>query len=229
VTSLAPTRMTATSGATGSTATQGLPLEAGPLEPGTYTYDGFAESVTFTVGEGWEALLQGPDPGETVVGGFFALFHQDHPAANVAMLEVQRVVDPAKAWDESGNLVPVPDDLASWFAEHPAHDAGDVTAVTVAGRDASQVDLVVAEVPRNGWPPCGGRCVLWVPVYVDQSSGPLTTDDLVFGGADREHDRMIVIDEPTAPVLIDIGATNAKTFDRFAPLADSVIATLAIG
>jgi len=219
---------TAGAGATGGTGA--TPLVSGPLEPGTYSFDRFGETVTLTLGEGWEAFVfEGPEEKETALAEFFAFFNADHPAANLAFVLPTRVVDPAKEWDEADNLEPVPDDLVRWFEEHPLHEAGPVSDVTVAGLPGSAVDLVVADVPKNGWPACGGSCVLWVPVSVEHETGPLTDRDLVFAGALDEVDRQIVVEIGGQQLLIDIGAADQESFDAFLPLAEEVLATLTIG
>lgn len=225
------TAETGVSGATGVTSTEApQALENGPLEPGAYSIERFGEPITITLGEGWEAFVyEEPDKNETRVGEFVALFNAEHPAANIAFLLPTRVVDPEKDWDEQGNLVPLPDDLLAWFAEHPMHDAGAITQTTVAGRPARSLDLSVPEVPKNGWPACGGACVLWVPVSVDREEGPLTAEDLVFGGALEEVDRQIVLEVGGQQVLIDIGATDRRSWDAFLPLAEEVLDTLTIG
>jgi hypothetical protein len=217
------------SGPTGETAPAGEALVAGELEAGTYSFDGFAEPITFTVGEGWEAFIGEPQAGDTVLGVFFALLHADHPAANVAFLTSSRVLDPGLAWNEEGSLVPAPEDLIAWFAEHPYHDADEPIDTTLAGRPARSVELTVVRRPRPGWPPCGGQCVVWMPIGVDNENGPVTEDDLMFAGAIDERDRMIVVEVGGEQLLIDIGAFDRESFDAFVPLAEEVLATLAIG
>jgi hypothetical protein len=230
----------AATGATGAITTTGVPAEspasttgvmplaAGPLEPGSYTFDGFSEPISFTVSEGWEALLQEPEESQTALGVFFALFNEDHPAANLAFLQSTRVVDPGKDWDEEGNLIPAPDFIA-FMADHPMHDAGEPFATTIGTVRARAVDLVVTEVPRNGWPSCGGQCVLWFPIAVDQEDGPLDENDLVFGGAFKEHDRQIAVEIGGQQLLVDIGAINARSFEAFLPLAEEILATIRFG
>ena len=221
--------------ATGSTAggptgaTVAAPLVSGPLEPGTYTFDGSGEPLTLTVGEGWEALIEEGQANETPLGSFLALFNAEHPAANLAFVHPTRVVDPLKDWDEEGNVVPLPDDLIAWMHDHPMHDSQEPFDTTVGGLPARAVDIVVAEVPKNGWPSCGGQCVLWFPLSVDQEDGPLTEDDLVFGGANKEHDRQIVVEVGEETLVADIGAINAKSFEAFLPLAEEVLATVQFG
>lgn len=226
-----PTAATGTTAATGpssATGTASTPLVGGPLEPGTYTFDGFTEPITFTLGEGWEAFLQDPEEGETALGSFFALFNEDHPAANLAFVQATRVVDPGKDWDEEGNLIPAPDFIA-FMADHPMHEAEVPFETTLGALPANAIDLVVAEVPKNGWPSCGGQCVLWFPIAVDNEDGPVTEDDLVFAGALKEHDRMIVVEVGGQQLMADIGAINGKAFDTFLPLAEEVLATVRFG
>lgn len=218
----------ATSGATGSIV--GTPLtEDGPLEPGTYTFDQFTLPLTFTVGAGWEAFIGVGDENETKLGSLFALFHEDHPAANLAFVQSTRVVDPAKDWDEEGNVVPFPDDLTSWFADHPYHEAEEPFDSTVGVVPARAVDIYVARVPKNGWPSCGGQCVLWFPLSVDQEDGPLSGNDLVFGGALEEYDRQIVVEVDGEVLLVDIGSLKRKAFEAFIPTAEEVLATVQFG
>jgi hypothetical protein len=231
----AATASTGATGATAATAATGatgpsMLLENGPLEPGTYSFDGFGEPFSITLGEGWEAFVfEGPGEKETELGQFFALFNADHPAANIAFVQPTRMVDPAKDWDEEGNLISVADDLVAWFEQHPMHDAQRVFDTSVAERPGSGVDLVVVDVPKNGWPGCGGACVVWAPISVEHEDGPLTDHDLIFGGALDEVDREIVIVVGGQQLLIDIGAGDRKSFDAFLPLAEEVLATVQIG
>ena len=228
----AATGASAPTGATGATAvSEALPLVNGPLEPGTYTFDRFGEPMTFTLGEGWEAFVfEGPEKKETALGEFFAIFNADHPAANITFVLPTRVVDPEKDWDEADNLDPVPDDLVQWFEEHPLHESRGVIDLMVApGVFGSAVDMVVADVPKNGWPACGGSCVLWIPVSVEHETGPLTDHDLVFAGSLGEVDRQIGILVGGQELLIDIGAADQESWDAFLPLAEEVLATLSFG
>jgi hypothetical protein len=167
--------------------------------------------------------------GETQLGALLALFHEDHPAANVAFVQSSRVVDPAKDWDEEDNIVPVPDDLVAWMADHPYHEAEEPFDTMVGAEPARAVDIFVAEVPRNGWPSCGGQCVLWLPLSVDQEDGPVSTDDLVFGGALEEYDRMIVVEIGGQQLLADMGSLKQNALDRFIPVAEEVLATVRFG
>ena len=232
------TAETATSGATGSTSVSGATgttapprlIENGPLDPGTYRFDGFAEPLSLTLGEGWEAFVfEGPEEGETALGQFLALFNADHPAANIALLQPTRLVDPAKDWDEEGNLVPVPDDLLAWFEQHPMHDADAAVDASIAGRPARSVDMVVSDVPKNGWPGCGGECIVWAPISVEHEDGPLTDHDLIFGGALGEVDRQFVVTVGSQQLLIDVGAGERKAWNAFLPLAEEVLSTVQIG
>ena len=228
------TAVTGATGATGATsATSAGPaqaIEGGPLDAGTYRFDGFGETLTLTLGEGWEAFVfTEPVKGQTLLGQTFVLFNADHPAANLAFVQSSRVVDPEKDWDEADNLDPMPADLAAWFAEHPRHEAEAPVEITVAGRPATSVDMTVVSVPKNGWPACGGQCVTWIPASVDNENGPLKTDDLVFAGGLGEVDRQIVVEVGGQQLLIDIGAADRKSFDAFVPLAEEVLGTVQIG
>ena len=223
----APTGATGATGATASAA--GTPLVTGPLEAGTYTFDGFAEPLTFTVGDGWEALIESDEQNRTDLGILVALFNEAHPVANIAFVQATRVVDPAKDWDEEGNLVAVPDDLIAWFAEHPYHEAEAPFETTVGALPARAVDIFVARLPANGWPGCGGECVLWVPLSVDQEDGPIADDDSIFGGAFKEYDRQIVVEASGVQLLVDIGALKRNAFEKFLPVAEEVLATVRFG
>ena len=225
-----PSRQPTAAPGSSSPAVVADPIRSGPLEAGTYLLEDFAEPMTLTLGDGWEAVTSPKLPaGSTRLGEAVFMINGDHPAANLAIIQPGRVVDPAKDWDEDGNIVPLPPDLIEWFADHPHHEAEAQTETVVAGRDARSVDIVVATVPKNGWPSCGGKCVLWFPLDVDNESGPVKTDDLVFGGALGEHDRQVVVDLDGQPLVIDIGAFDSKSFEKFLLLADEVLSTLTIG
>jgi hypothetical protein len=224
---------------TGSTGAMGEPAGAladGPLEPGTYTFDGFVEPITFTIGEGWEAdiglaaedKIGTAGEEETELTRFFALFHEDHPDASLGFLAPLRVVDPAKDWDEEGNLVAVPDDLIAWMTDHPFHEAEPPFDATVGTLPARAVDIRVAEVPENGWPNCG-QCILWFPLSVRSEEGPLTAGDDVWGEDLDGYDRLLVVELSGRQLLVDVGATARMSFDEFIPVAEEVLATVDIG
>jgi hypothetical protein len=225
-----------TAGSTGATGEPEGSLADGPLEPGTYTFEGFVEPITFTVGEGWEAEIGlaaedtiGPaGEEETELTRFFALFHEDHPSASLGFLAPLRVVDPAKDWDQEGNLVPAPDDLVAWMADHPLHEAEEPFDTTVGTLPAKAVDVLVAEVPENGWPYCG-QCVLWFPLSVRSEEGPLAAGDDVWGEDLEGFDRLIVVVVSGQQILVDVGATERNAFDEFVPIAEDVLATVEIG
>lgn len=137
--------------------------------------------MSFTVGEGWSALVLGePGSEQTQEAAFFALFNKDAPAWNVAFISPTRVIDPNSEWDDAGNLIPVPSDLVDWMPTHPKHEAGDLMSTTVGGLDAKAVDIVVADAPKNSWPSCGGPCVMWFPIAVDHEDGPLKAEGMSF-------------------------------------------------
>jgi hypothetical protein len=214
-----------------SPTTAGLPLADGDLAPGTYTFEGFGEPMTFTLGEGWSSLLlPSPGKGQTQVGVVFILFNAETPAANLSFAVPTRVVDPQKAWDETGNLVPVPDDLIAWFADHPMLDAKEPFATTVGGRDAQGIDTVVADAPKNSWPPCSSPCVLEFPFNVDHEDGPIRAGgDFMFASGLGEHDRAIVVEVGGQQLLISVDGPNAKSLEAFLPIAEDVLDSVAFG
>ncbi|MEO8425316.1 MAG: hypothetical protein ABI595_15570 [Actinomycetota bacterium] len=213
--------------------TDGLPLTDGDLDPGTYTFEGFGEPMSFSVGEGWSSLLQ-PKPGEgqTQVGAVFILFNADAPAANLAFSVPTRVVDPQKAWDETGNLIPVPDDLIAWFADHPMLQAEEPFATTLGGRDAKGIDYVVADAPKaeDSWPPCGSPCVVEIPFNVDHEDGPIQPGgDFMFASGLGEHDREIVVEVGGQQLLVSMGGPSEKSFEMFLPIAEDVLDSIVFG
>jgi hypothetical protein len=149
----------------------------------------------------------------------------------MAFLMPTRVVDPEKDRDEEGNVVPVPDDLISYFADHPDMQANAPVQSTIGGRPATSVGTAVIDVPpkKQGWPPCGGVCILWTPITADNEAGPLTEEDNVWGAPLDELDRHIVLDVGDGQLWIDIGAIDAASFEAFLPLAEEVLATVRFG
>jgi hypothetical protein len=208
-----------------------LPLTDGELPPGTYTFEGFGEPLSFTLGDGWSALLV-PEPGsgQTQVGVGFILFNDEAPAANLSFTMPTRVVDPLKEWDETGNLIPVPDDLIAWFADHPMLRAEEPFSTTVGGRDAKAVDNVVADAPKNSWPPCVSPCVVEIPFNVDHENGPIRAGgDFMFASGLGEYDRAIVVEVAGQQLLISVDGPHAKSFEAFLPIAEQVLDSVAFG
>ncbi len=102
--------------------------------------------------------------------------------------------------------------------------------MTVGGREAMAVDIVIADAPKNFWPACGSPCVVTMPFDVDHEDGPIKADgDTVFGGSLGEYDRLVVVEVGGQQLLIDIGGPDAKSFKAFLPLAEEVVGSIAFG
>ena len=100
-------------------------LSEGSLTPGTYASSAFRPSVTFTIGDGWEALFADDDD---------ELAIEHTPTVLFYMTRVTQVIDPTK-----GVAAPVPDDLVQWLARHPDLNAEAPKSVTLAGLPARTV------------------------------------------------------------------------------------------
>jgi hypothetical protein len=103
-------------------------------------------------------------------------------------------------------------------------------ATTVGGRDAKGVDAVVADAPKDSWPPCGSPCVLEIPFNVDHEDGPVRAGgDFMFASGLGEYDREIVVEVAGQQLLISSGGPSEKSFKAFLPIAEDVLDSVVFG
>jgi len=103
-----------------------VPLRAGALDAGTYTTTSFDPPLTFTLGDGWQAMFQ-DDEDEVAL---------DHAGAFLSMTRPSQVIDPTPV-----GAVPAPDDLATWLSQRPSLVATKPTAVEIVGREGLTFDV----------------------------------------------------------------------------------------
>ncbi len=101
----------------------GEPVPDAVLAPGRYTTVGFEPSVSFAVGDGWQATtyLDRTNEGEATLSQVVQLQRLDSPANGLVIVDLGhgRAIDGRKDWDERGNVSPFPADLGRWLAGHP--------------------------------------------------------------------------------------------------------------
>jgi hypothetical protein len=207
---------------------QPTPLAAGPLAAGSYSYGGFAREFSFTVGEGWQATTDFPPGDLTKLAEFFTLTRGANQDLGLEFYHPSRIVDPAKDWDDAGNILPVPSDLSSWLANHPHFRVISSSSATIAGITGKAVDIDVTSARKKVYPPCGEPCVPLIPIIVDHETGPLTTSDATGVLVVGDRYRLTVINTGGQDILIVVYAPPDK-FAEFLPLAEEVLATLSLG
>jgi hypothetical protein len=111
----------------GASSAEAAPLQTGALAPGRYAATAFDPQLTFTVGDGWTALIA-DDPDELALEG------QGATILNVT--RPSKVVDP-----KSGAGVAAPDDLIAWLAAHPSLAAALPKPVVVSGVRGRSIEV----------------------------------------------------------------------------------------
>ena len=105
------------------------PFGAGPVPAGVHDFTQFDPPLSMVFGDGWTAGFP-PDDEKIVLDGpiFLAI---SHPTM---------VVDA-----DSGEFVPLPDDLIAWIGTHKDFDAGDPVETTLGDRPAFMIDAMALE------------------------------------------------------------------------------------
>jgi len=111
-------------------------LAGRPVLPGTYRTR-MDPQATFTLGSGWIGFV---DKRAWLDLGFGTLDR----FADFIIIRLSRIE--AVNGPDAGSLVPTPDDLAAWVADHPGLSVvSPVHAVTVSGLRADQVDVLAGD------------------------------------------------------------------------------------
>jgi hypothetical protein len=192
-------------------------LPDGLLEPGTYTADRFVESFQLTVTEA------------TIAGGLAArgIESRKDEDATLALDErgfmLRDGLTPARllfvqpfdmlAEAEADPIDPADatvNEIADWFANHPALTNVISAGTTVGGRRAVRIDAGVDDIDGA----C--RCITWHEAF--RSSGQLN-----FVAAHKE--RIYVIAGSSVPLVFVIEGPD-RTFDAFADRAETILGTL---
>lgn len=216
----------------GLTDPEGEPVQDGVLPAGRYSAAEFDPSLSFMVGDGWQAstFLDRTQFGEVPLAVLVQLQRIDNPSNGLAftMLSPGRAIDGMKAWDERRNILPFPDDLAAWLGEHPNLETGHRTVTNIGGVDAVSVDTVVTSAPEDPWPVCP-ECVTLLALSLHHALGPTTTDDLVNALGPGEIDRWIILRTEEGTILVNAFSASRRDFDRFMPIVNQVLQTVQIG
>lgn len=171
-----------------------LPKVPGPLKPGVYTTS-IKPRLRLKLGRGWRLL--NPDT---------ILFGED-PAKGpiLSVIEPARLVDPRRRFlgekVPTDALIPVPRDLAGWFARHPRMNSRPPERAMLGGRRVQRVDLRV----DRGYPfkNCPGPCVLLFAFGPGQ-----------FGFVpEKTAVRIYVIDGPTGPIPLGMLASSVDRLE----------------
>jgi hypothetical protein len=105
------------------------PFSRGPVPAGLHVFAQFEPPLSMVFGEGWTSLFV-PDNDEIALDGPVFL----------AISRPSMVVD-----DETGEFVPMPDDLIAWVGTQEKFDAGDPVATTLGGEPAFRIDATAKE------------------------------------------------------------------------------------
>jgi hypothetical protein len=196
--------------ATESDALTSLPNEPGALEPGTYTTNLFKPAMSLTIDEGWEMFL--PE-----IGRFFSIARGGDVLRLITVSNLARLVAPTWNGDEAtleSSLIPVPDDLARWFAAHPRHQTGPIARIRVGDVEGQMIDArTVSGYKIRGCLPDG--CVL---LLVPQSD---FTAFIPVGYTTRH----VIVEVDDETIVISILAPH-DAFDEFLPEAMRVVSSL---
>ncbi len=126
---------------------------------------------------------------------------------------VARIYKPAKTG--TPNAVEAPEDMVSWFQQHPYLQTDKPEPATVGGVKGVQFDVVV-EVPDDYYSVCGSDCVglfrLSTGITVSLWEG--------------DKGRLIVLDDVKGETVTLGFVSPATEFDEFAPEAQKVIDTV---
>jgi len=118
-------------------------------------------------------------------------------------------------------VVKAPEDMVGWFQKHPDLQTSKPEPVTVGGARGEQFEVVVEDLPKDSYGPCGAECVN----IASLSGGEQIT---YFNEANRER-RVIILDDVRGDAVIIVFSSMAGKFDVFAPEARKVIGSVKWG
>ena len=192
---------------TETAAAEPLPPVPGPIPPGVYTTGVFKPTASFTLGRGWRVLAPESATLATLVHGA----DQD---PLLAFVRPVRVVDPDRRYEGEvppDALLPVPDDLVAWLAQHPRLMTSGRKEVTVGGVSGTQIDISV-EAPYRA---CLDPCVMFFA----------TAPDVFVQATDSQRIRATALEVDGQRFLIGILAAE-EGFEELVPVAERVVETI---
>lgn len=183
--------------------------QIGRIPAGHYTSSVFMPTVTFDLGEGWQAYQ--PEAVDVLLFG--------KEGKGVSFLNPARwegVIDPSREWLESPlppeALQPVPDDLLRWSLDHPRYESSEPAPAFIGGAAGFSIDQAV--VSGYQYEGCPAACVL----LYEGSGG-------VAGSIAGYLERNIFLDVDGVLVVINVSAP-AEEFEEFLAEAQLVLATV---
>ncbi len=182
--------------------TRTIPEPGKSLAAGKYATKVFDPALSFTVGDGWIAII--PEASDVV-----AIGKRDVPVS-VGAVNVEEVFDPS----QPNETVPAPDDMLAWLQEHPRLDAEEPSRVSVGGVEGQQFDAITAE-----------------PVEAEVCAEPCAPLFAFGGGNDfwlgeSEKYRFIVLDDVEGETVVIFFGGPAVEFEELLPKAQKVIDTV---
>jgi hypothetical protein len=186
---------------------QPLPEDQQELRPSVYGSEEFEPSLSFRVGVGWSTSP--PEASD-------ALFIVHGETTGIGFVNAQEVLEPTSTG--TPNAVEAPEDMVSWFQQHPYLQTDKPKPATVGGVKGVQFEVVV-EVPDDYFSVCGSDCVglfrlsTGFPVFLSEG------DKL----------RLIVLEEVKGETVTIAFSSAEDEFDEFAPEAQKVIDTVEWG
>jgi hypothetical protein len=157
------------------------------LQPGLYTVRVFEPNLTFRTGDGWAASV--------VDTRLVALVRETAAGEGwFSIIAPDGVIDPV-----SGEEQPSPADLTDWFATHPGLVTTKPSSVQVGNLAARQMEVTVGEGAT----------------LVDGQLQLLSGDEHSLFIAPGEKGHIIVIDDPSGPLVIGIRAPADDYADVF--------------
>ena len=179
-----------------------LPEEQQALRPGEYSSEEFEPSLSFEVGEGWTV-----SPPE--VSDHLGLTREG--TAGLIFANIQEVYEPTQAG--TPNVVDAPEDMVSWFRQHPQLRTEEPEPVTVGGVEGVGFDVVVGDLPEDHHNVCGPGCV-----DVFRTSG-----GSALGLRKGEVNHVIILEDVNGETVTMGFGSLASEFEEFAPEAKKVL------
>ena len=180
-----------------------IPKPGKPLSAGEYVTEEFEPRLSFSVGEGWIAVI--PETRDAL-----GIAEKNGPLV-IGFQNVEQVSDPS----DPSETIPAPDDMVAWLQEHPALEVEEPSRTSVGGVSGQQFDAIAAE--PTSVPGCPEPCV---PLFV------------IAGGRDQfwlgesEKYRFIVLDDVEGETVMILYGGAAVEFEETIPKAQKVLNTV---
>jgi hypothetical protein len=209
---------TVTTAVATTTTVSAVPFPSGtePVRGGRYVATRFTSPFEFGLPEGWRAT-------DTSVEQQLELVRVGGDGGSaLTFMDVSQVLDPqlapASSTEARSAVRPAPGDLVQWLRAHPRLTAGDALPVTKGALAGTAIELQVSLGYAN--PACeaaraGRRCVL---LFVN-------TEAVFYGLSEGYRARLHLLRLGQQTLVVAVEAPVAD-FDRFAPVAEQVMATL---